>query len=463
MTEMEEFLRHIQGYKYAEVRFHKVLSNSISMHNGRVVDRNTERKEGYAFRGLKGEGLYFASSPTLGSLREMVSYDIPMQRGWTKSLVKGPSVKGTYRVNQQKPLTSLGLEEKMRFFSDIHKNILSNRDVVAFRTEYMELIEKKDFVNTEGGSFTSEVPRVWVMFYLLLKDGSQTISTLNDDLGGAGGFELLEKWRPEEYIGGIYRTLSEVLRKGKPSPKGKMDVVVGQKIAGIIAHESGGHPFEADRVLGRESAQAGRSYLDPSFLGKRIGSDAVNLSDDPAVEGSFGFYTIDDEGVPARKKRLLVKGVVNELMHNRVTSVMLNNEDNGSARAMDYESEPLIRMSNTFFEPGNATFEELLEDVKEGVFIKSFTEWNIDDIRWGQRYVGLEAYEIRDGEIGLPVKAPVLESTTGQIYSSIDLVDRDLKFFSGLCGKGEPMQGVPVWMGGPNMRIRNVEVKTLGS
>ena len=137
-------------------------------------------------------------------------------------------------------------------------------------------------------------------------------------------------------------------------------------------------------------------------------------------------------------------------------------EPNGSMRSMDYQSEPLIRMSNTFFEPSNMKLDELIRDVRSGIFLKSYMEWNIDDIRWGQRYVGLEAYEIRNGEVGNPVKYPVLESSTGEIYSSIDAVDDDLRFYAGMCGKGEPSQAVPVWMGGPNMRIRNIRVKKLG-
>jgi TldD protein len=52
-----------------------------------------------------------------------------------------------------------------------------------------------------------------------------------------------------------------------------------------------------------------------------------------------------------------------------------------------------------------------------------------------------------------------LEVTTGQLYKSIDAVGKDLKFEAGLCGKGEPMQGVPVWFGGPTIRARRLWIK----
>ena len=93
---------------------------------------------------------------------------------------------------------------------------------------------------------------------------------------------------------------------------------------------------------------------------------------------------------------------------------------NGAARASGYDYEPIIRMSNTYMKPGDYSFEELLEDIKDGVYIRSYQEWNIDDIRWNQRYVGVEAYRIVDGELREPVREPVLELTTKSFFSSID-------------------------------------------
>lgn len=93
-------------------------------------------------------------------------------------------------------------------------------------------------------------------------------------------------------------------------------------------------------------------------------------------------------------------------------------------------------MSNTFFVPGDMNFRELVEDVKEGIFFKTYMEWNIDDMRMGQRYIGLEAYEIKHGEVGEPVLFPVLEGKTTEFLSAIDGADDSLEFYPGTCGKG---------------------------
>ena len=183
------------------------------------------------------------------------------------------------------------------------------------------------------------------------------------------------------------------------------------------------------------------------------------MIDDPTIPRSYGFYLYDDEGVPARPRYLYREGIINEHLHNRWTASVFGVESNAAARAMDYNSEPIIRMANTYLKPGDYSFEELIEDVELGVYIRSYMEWNIDDVRWGQRYVGLEAYMIERGELGKPVRNPVLEVTTGGFYSRIDAVGRELRFYPGTCGKGEPAQGVPVWFGGPDVRLRKV---TLG-
>jgi len=106
--------------------------------------------------------------------------------------------------------------------------------------------------------------------------------------------------------------------------------------------------------------------------------------------------------------------------------------------------------------PGDHKLEELLEGVKNGLWLKSYMEWNIDHKRFNQRYVGLEVWKVVNGEAVSRVRRPALEITTPAFWSSIDAVGKDLAWEMGDCGKGDPMQGVPVWFGGPSVRLRNI-------
>jgi len=275
-------------------------------------------------------------------------------------------------------------------------------------------------------------------------------------LGESRGWEAVERWDITNLMKSEAETLSRILLEAESPPKGVMDVVLGPEVIGLVSHESSGHPGEADRILGREAAQAGETYLKADSIGLRVGSEAVNVVDDPTIMGSFGFYLYDEEGVEARKRILIKEGVINEFLHNRETAFKFGVESNGSSRANAYNREPIVRMANTYLEPGDYKREELIEDIKEGIYIKSFMEWNIDDRRFNQRYVGLEAYKIEKGELKGMVKNPILEVTTIGLWSAVDAVGRDLEFQAAYCGKGDPMQGIPVWTGGPHVRLRNI-------
>jgi len=72
--------------------------------------------------------------------------------------------------------------------------------------------------------------------------------------------------------------------------------------------------------------------------------------------------------------------------------------------------------------------------------------------------VGTEAYLIKNGRVGAPVRNPVIELTTPAFWSAVDARAKDVDYFSATCGKGDPMQGAPVFMGGPSMRLRDIRL-----
>ena len=268
----------------------------------------------------------------------------------------------------------------------------------------------------------------------------------------------MKKWNPPNLVSNEAKVLGKVLEEGVAPQKGETDLVLGSEVVGIICHESCGHPQEADRILGREAAQAGESYIKSDMIGTRIGSDHVTIVDDPTLPQSFGHYLYDDEGVNARERVLIKKGVIADFLHNRETAAELGVSSNGAARTVAYNREPIIRMANTYMKPSDFTQDEIFDDIKSGVYIKTFMEWNIDDRRFNQRYVGLEAYLIRNGELDRPVRNPIIEVTTPSLYGSVDAVSKAVEFQAATCGKGDPQQGAPVWTGGPEIRVRKLRL-----
>lgn len=217
--------------------------------------------------------------------------------------------------------------------------------------------------------------------------------------------------------------------------------------------------MEADRILGREMSQAGRSFITPDMIGKKIGSRYATVMDDPTVPGSYGYYAYDQEGVKARARYLYKEGMVNDFLHNRETAAKLGVHSNGSSRSQHYLREPIVRMANTFVAPGDYEDDELIGSVKDGIIMHSFTEWNIDDKRYNQKYVSREAYFVKDGELAGPARKVVLEVTTPGFWGAIDAVSKNVRFEAAECGKGDPAQGMAVFTGGPLLRLRSVMLR----
>jgi TldD protein len=452
------------GAEYAEARLEEHKTNNFVLKNSHL--------DVAAFDHFVGLGLRYTAKKTLGfiainrfnkeKIKELIkrSFKLTQKSAKIKEQVnfsKAKPIKTNHQVRQK---INLNLEpnKKIKILTDIEKAILQTKTNLPNR--FLSLNDdllNKFYLNTEGTRINSIIPRVSLMYYITIKNSNQVAQRFWQ-YGAASGYEAYSQWKLEKELPREVKALSKSIKEGIKPPK-VCDLVVAPEVTGIMVHESVGHPYEADRIFGREAAQAGESFVNKDMLGQKIGSSCVNVADDPTLPNSFGFYLYDDEGVNAGRKMLIKEGHINEFLHNRQTAHQMNMVSNGSARANNYDKEPIIRMSNTFLLPGKYKEEELFQDIKLGVYIKNFMEWNIDDKRVNQKYVGSEAYLIKNGKLtNQAVKKPAIEITTPKLWSSVDAVADNTEHHAGNCGKGEPMQGIPVWFGGPSFRLRKIRL-----
>jgi TldD protein len=170
------------------------------------------------------------------------------------------------------------------------------------------------------------------------------------------------------------------------------------------------------------------------------------------MSGAFGSFKYDDEGIPSQKTTLIENGKIVSLMHNRETCQKFGVEPTGNARAQDFRFEPIIRMRNTYLARGDYSFEELLEDIKFGYYIKDYRggQANLD----GTFQVGVqEAFEIVKGEIGAPVSNLSFSGNTLETLFNVDAVGKDFALSVGVCGKD---QRAFIGAGGPHTRVKEV-------
>ncbi len=454
-------IKYLQKKKvdYAEARLITEEINSFMLKNSNPEMAYFDEIKGLGIRFIIKNNLNFVALNTLTKekVKQAINKTIKMNKSKNSSKPEFSSSetnKKSYKVTQKVKLNSLDPKEKLKILTELDKTIKEAQSrYISLKDSYTE----KYFINTEGSEIYSKIPKIKLFYFITLRNKSSI--QRYEQFGSTSGYEVLKKWNLNQHAANEIKNLKLNLEKGVKSPTGKLDIVAGPEVSGIIAHEAGGHPYEADRIFGREAAQAGESFINPEMLQTRIGSDHISIIDDPTIENSYGFYLYDDEGVKAKKKVLVKNGIINEFLHDRSTSKQMNRLSNGSARASYFNVEPMVRMSNTYVKPGNFKEEELIEGVKDGIYLKSFMEWNIDDLRLNQKYVGCESYLIKNGKITQPVKSPILEITTPVLFSSVDAAANNLKFFVGNCGKGEPGQTMPVWLGGPSIRLRNIDIR----
>jgi TldD protein len=464
-------LARTAGAEYAEARFHSEMSESNLLKNGIPEVASIDTEKGIGIRVIVNGGLGFGSTNQLNKreVRSLVKKVVALARQSSR-VRKSPIAmsaadvsQGRVEVRSRVGFGAVPLDARVELLQEADASALAAAEKAGVKLpgRYISLstgTTEKTVITSDGGKVYSRVPRVSSNIFLTAFDPQRGSAQRIFSLGESSGWEGVERWDLIRRVRDEVEALAGVILKAEAMKEESSDIVIGPEVTGIVSHESSGHPGEADRVLGREAAQAGETYLKRDAIGQKVGSEVVNVVDDPTLPHSYGFYLYDDECVKARKRYLIREGKIAEFLHNRETAQVMGGASNAASRSAAFDREPIVRMANTFVQPGDLSFDELIEGVRFGVYIKDFMEWNIDDRRYNQRYVGLEAYRIEDGELRGRIRNPILEITTPGLWSTVDAVGKDLEFSAASCGKGDPMQGIPVWTGGPHLRLRNVRL-----
>ena len=360
-------------------------------------------------------------------------------------LAEAKVVSDRVEAKPKKNPAEIQMEDKIKTAMSVNKAGLGyDKRIKSFSIDYLDLTGTNFFVNSDGTSIEQDKLYVWSRITASALDaGVFTFS--REEVGSTAGYEVFDEQPPEDLGEKVAKRAVEQL-SAKSLKGGTFPVVLGPNVVGVFVHEAFGHLAEADLALSG-GVLAGN-------VGKKLGSDLVTFYDDGTIEGSFGAFKYDDEGVRSQKTLLIKEGVVSGFMHNRETAQKFNVEPTGNARAEDFRVEPIIRMRCTYMEPKDHSFDELVEKVKRGYYFKSFRggQANLD----GTFQVGIqEGYEIVNGEVGAPVRDASISGNTLETLHKIDAVGKDFLLDPGRCGKG---QTAFICDGGPHISVKEVVV-----
>ncbi len=459
MSEIKKLLGSLELGKedFADFRVTEVESTSLSIRKGIVEEVTHDTSMGGAARALVNGGWGFCYTSDLS--KEGIGFALEKACRAAKVLSENAVEKSRVRVEKtygddvrlkvKIDPRDISLEEKVKIAFEFDKCIWKdNEGIVTTSVGLSDSVKKEYVVNSCGSEVKYEVCSVRVSGSAVAKEGDlvQNVSTAS---GGSKGWELIEEFDHVKEGQELGRRGVELL-KALPPPSGRMNIIMDQSLVGVFIHEAFGHASEADAV------KANRSIL-TGLIGKKVGEETINVVDDPTIPGMRGSYPYDSEGTKAVRREIVKNGILVGYLHSLETATHLNAEPNGAARAMNFSSKPIVRMSNTFVENGEHSLEELAEIIKNGIYLAKSYGGYVDPARGQFYFTAQEGYMVENGKIGGKVQNVSMAGLTLDVLKNVIGVGRDLKLaFPGTCGKNG--QWVPVSGGGPHLAVKDIVV-----
>ncbi|MGD0779486.1 MAG: TldD/PmbA family protein [Dehalococcoidales bacterium] len=431
---------------YLEARFEENQTSYI-MYRGQALDSiGRSTASGGNVRALVKGGWGFTSFNDFDKLNDRVWLAIEQAQsaGSGKSLLApiDPAQETIPSGVTHNPVT-IPLAEKKRLLDEYNEIIWSVPEVKTSNIGYSDSHKKVIFLNSESSLISQERADVSIRLQAIAaKDGE--VQQVGLSLGSRGEFNAIRNLhdKVKEMSQNAVALLYAPQVKG-----GEYTVVLDPILAGVFVHEAFGHLSESDFVYENDRMR------EIMVLGKKFGVDNLNIVDSAAEPGLRGSFKYDDEGTRATKTYLIREGKLAGRLHSRETAAKMNEKPTGNARAINYRFPPIVRMTNTYIEPGKMSFEEMIADIKEGIYAKNWyggtTSMEMFTFSAG------EAYMIRNGKIAEAIRPIMLTGNVFTTLKNIDAIGNDLDMNQGGgCGKGGQMP-LPVSNGSPHIRIRH--------
>ena len=330
----------------------------------------------------------------------------------------------------------IDLEEKTRLLAGI-ESAARIPEVANTRARYTEGIDSVRFLDSGGNEFSYEAVRSgFSVLAIASRNGVMQMGSERDHI--TTGFNL----RGKQDLGQKAGEVAVSLLDAKLAKGGAMRAVLDPELAGVFTHEAVGHASEGDLVREGASVLAGK-------IGEQIGRSGLVIVDDPSLH-EFGFIPVDAEGVAVRRTEIIRDGILTSFLHNRETLAAVGDGVPGHARA-EHGAPPIVRMSNTFIENGDATYDEIMAECKDGILLIGSRGGQVDPGRGVFQFNAEYGYLIEGGEATGMVRDVSLSGEILSTLHDITLIGDDRRMSPGYCGKGG--QTVPVSDGAPHLLL----------
>jgi TldD protein len=441
------------GADFAEIFAEDKRSSSAILDDGRVEEVVTGRDRGAGIRVVAGDTTGFAHTADLSAAGLAAAADAAAAAarrggGGTKTVAVS-ALETPRRLKVRIPPEEVSKDRKVALLTAADAAARSTGGAITQVSARYGDGRRRILVADSDGLFTSD-DQVRTLFSVsCVASGDTGMQTGRESAGRTVGFELFDLYDVEEMA---RRAARRALTKltARPAPSGEMPVVVGPGGGGVLFHEACGHGLEADLVAKSASVFAGR-------IGERVAAPMVTLVDDGTMAGEWGHYGIDDEGKPAARNVLISDGVLTDYMWDRLRARKSGRASSGNGRRQSYQHLPMVRMTNTYIDNGDANPDDIVADTPHGVYVAQLGGGQVNTATGDFVFGMTEAYLIENGRITAPIREGNLIGNGPEVLTRIDALGNDFAMGSpGTCGKDG--QGVPVGDGTPTLRVTSLTV-----
>ena len=426
---------------------------SLAFDDGRLKAGSFSTSQGFGLRAVADEAVGYAHSGDLSeaALRRASDAVVAVTRGYDGSYAAGPAGTNRHLYGEENPIGEPSFEEKVRLLQEIDAYLRAKdprvRQVTASLAASWQVV---NILRADGEKLQDVRPMTRVNISVVVGDGDRQESG-SHGMGGRQGFGAFiteDSWQS-----GADEALRQALvnLRAIPAPAGTFDVVLGAGWPGVMLHEAVGHGLEGDFNRKKTSAFAG-------LLGQQVAAKGVTVVDDGTIEERRGSLSIDDEGTPSGHNVLIEDGKLVGYMQDRQNARLMGMKPTGNGRRQSFAHEPMPRMTNTYMLGGDATPEEIIASVDNGIYAVSFGGGQVD-ITSGKFVFGCtEAYLIENGKVGAPVKGAMLIGNGPDAMHRVSMIGNDSKLDTGVGMCGKAGQSVPVGVGQPHLRMDRMTV-----
>ncbi len=435
---------------YVDVRIERTQSSGFIFQNGELIGAS-ERPVLGAFVRVYHHGSWFYSSTTaVTALEDEITKLIKQADAGKKSsnTYALPANNGTHHMmnKEAQAFSKITLDQKVKMGEKYLPLIKKIENLKDSRIRYTDLYKEKFYKSSVGTEFSYDFNQAGFGFSGTLKKGDQ----LFEDGFRKYAAEFSEFNNMDNEILEYFVEAQKFLNAESVTP-GKYKVVLSPEITGVFTHESFGHKSEADFMMG--DPEATKEWK----LGSTIGAACLSIVDTGVHDNTSGYCPIDDEGTPAKRTYLIKDGVLTGRLHSTHTANVLEEKPTGNARALNFEYEPIVRMTSTYIEGGKTPFKELLKQAEGGIYFYNFKHGS-----GGSTFTiaPVRAYRIKNGELAEPVRVSVLSGSVFETLKQIEACGDDFHLESsafGGCGKME-QSPLPVADGGPSILVNGMQI-----